>query len=557
MIKHISITLKTALFFPILIWINSCQNVDKLKFSNYFFYNEDQNLTTLDPAFTRTQSEIWVVSQMFEGLVEFNDQLESVPSLAKSWEISDSGKVYTFHLRRDVFFHSSSSNNQSNSTVLSPGKKFTAEDVVFSFRRIADPNTASPGAWIFNDKMDLRCFTTNDSVPFPVVALNDSTVQITLLMAFKPFLGILSMNYCYIVPKGINTAEFRNHPVGTGPFMFRKWEEEVGVLMGRNAHYYRFENGQRLPYLDGIMVDNIKNKQTAFMKFVHGEYDFFNGIDATIKDELINRKGELKSAYLDKFNLIKSPFMNTEFIGFNIDPKFGNHPLNNSDFRRAINFAIDKNKLIMYLRNGIGIPAKFGFVPQGMPGYAFNKIHQQTFNIDSAVFYLKKSGVDVSTMPEIVLNTTQDYLEIMIFVQKELQKIGIKMRIDVHPSSFLRQLKKDQKINCFRGSWTADYPDAENYLVCFETRNFSPGGPNYSHYSNPSYDQLMQKSIVEANAQKRMEYLTKAENIMMQSMPCVILYYDESIRMSQKWVEGLTSNPNNFLRLRSVKKLKH
>ncbi len=556
MIKHIRITLKTALFFPILIWINSCQNVDKLKFSNYFFYNEDQNLTTLDPAFTRTQSEIWVASQMFEGLVEFNDQLESVPCLAKRWEISDSGKVYTFHLRTDVFFHPLAE-IEPGEKLKSPAKKFKAEDVVFSFRRVADPKTASPGAWIFNDKMDLRCFSSNDSVPFPVVALNDSTVQITLLKAFKPFIGILSMNYCYIVPNGINTSEFRTHPIGTGPFMFRKWEDEVGVLLGRNPLYYRFENGQRLPYLDGVMVDNIKNKQTAFMKFVHGEYDFFNGIDATIKDELISRNGDLKEAYKGKFNLIKSPFMNTEYIGFNIDPKFDKHPLNNSDFRRAINFAIDKKKLILYLRNGIGIPAQYGFVPIGMPGYDFNKIQQQTYNIDSAIYYIKRSKVNLAEMPEIVLNTTQDYLELMIYVQKELQKVGIKMKIEVHPSSFLRQLKKDQKINCFRGSWTADYPDAENYLICFESRNFSPGGPNYFHYTNPLYDQLMQKTMVETNDAKRMTYLTQAENMMMRDMPCIILYYDESIRMSQKWVEGLTSNPNNFLRLRTVKKLKH
>ncbi len=550
MIKHIRIPLKTALFFPILIWINSCQNVDKLKFSNYFFYNEDQNLTTLDPAFTRTQSEIWVASQMFEGLLEFDDQLGVQPSLAKSYSISDSGKVYTFKLRTDVFFH-------AQGVFKNVKRKFVASDVVFSFRRVADPKIASPGAWIFNDKMDLRCFETNDSIPFPVRAINDSTVEIKLNKSFKPFIGILAMNYCYIVPKEAVNVEFRSNPIGTGPFVFRKWEEEVGVLLGKNEHYYRFKNGKRLPYLDGVMVDNIKNKQTAFMKFVHGEYDFFNGIDATIKDELINRKGELRDKYNNKFNLIKSPFLNTEFIGFNIDPKFKSHPLNNRDFRLAINFAVNKVNLITYLRNGIGIPAKYGFVPYGMPNFDFSKVHQYAYNLDSAKYYLKKSKIDVSTMEEVVINTTQDYLELMIFVQKELQKIGIKVRIEVHPSSFLRQLKKDQKINCFRGSWIADYPDAENYLVCFETINHSPVGPNYFHYSNPTYDALVQKSIGEQDDIKRKQLMADAENVMLNDMPCLILYYDESIRMSQTWVKGLTSNPINFLRLREVEKLKH
>jgi ABC-type transport system substrate-binding protein len=547
MIKLFRNTLKTFLFFPILIWINSCKNVDNLKNLNWFFYNEDQNITSLDPAFARVQSEIWVVSQIFEGLVEYDDSLKIKPSLSTSWTISDSGKTYTFLLRQNVFF-------QSVGLLKDKKRKFRAEDVVFSFKRVADPKTASPGAWIFNNKMDLRYFENPDSFEFPVKALNDSVVQIHLTQAFKPFLGILAMNYCYIVPKECVDADFRSHPVGTGPFMLKKWEEDVAVLLHKNPNYYRFKDGEQLPFLDGIMIENVKNKQTAFMKFSQGEYDFFNGIDATIKDELLSPNGVLRSKYKTQFDLVKSPFLNTEYLGFNIDSSFGNHPLNRVDFRKAIDFAIDKKSMIQFLRNGVGIPAQYGFVPVGFANYPYSKIPLHQYNRDSAKYYLKRSGVDINQMPELVINTTQDYLELMVFVQKELQKIGLKVKIDVHPSSFLRQLRKDQKINCFRGSWLADYPDPENFLVCFQSENFSPSGPNYFHYKDLSYDDLLRNSLAQNDEQKRNAMMAEAEALMMQSMPCVVLYYDESIRIKQKWIDGLTSNPANFLKLREVKK---
>lgn len=549
MINHFRNTLILCLFFPILYGINGCQNVDKLKFSNYFFYNEDQNISTLDPAFARAQSEIWVISQMFEGLVEYDDTLGIQPGLAKSWSVSDSGTSYLFNLKTNVYFHS-----------IGPFKgkkrKFTAKDVVYSFKRIADPAVASPGAWVFNDKMDLRCFKTADSIPFPVLAMNDSTLKIHLLRPFKPFLGILAMYYCFVVPQEAVGADFRNHPVGTGPFQFVKWEEEVAILLNKNPIYHRFEDGKRLPFLDGVMIENVKNKQTAFMKFVQGEYDFFNGVDATIKDEMLDKKGSLKAKYLNRFKLQKSPFLNTEYLGFNIGENYKGHPLSNVNVRKAINFAIDRKKMIAYLRNGIGMDSTYGFVPGGMPGYPYRHLKLNVYNLDSARKYLRLSGLDLQNMEELVINTTQDYLELMIFVQKEMQKIGLKVRIEVHPSSFLRQLKKDQRINCFRGSWIADYPDPENYLICFRKENFSPVGPNYFHFNDQRFENLFDQANIESDNDKRLELMAEAERIMQEAMPCIILYYDESLRLTQNWIEGLYSNPINFVRLREVRKNK-
>jgi peptide/nickel transport system substrate-binding protein len=141
-----------------------------------------------------------------------------------------------------------------------------------------------------------------------------------------------------------------------------------------------------------------------------------------------------------------------------------------------------------------------------------------------------------------------------VFIKNELQQIGIPLKIDVHPGGFLRQLRNESKVNFFRGSWIADYPDPENFLNCFYSDNFSPSGPNFFHYSNKSFDSLFRAASVETDPAKRNDLLALADSCMLESSPVVVLFYDKSIRLTQKNVHGLTSNPANYLRLRAVRK---
>ena len=174
-----------------------------------FHYNETTGIATLDPAFAKNQAIIWAVHQLYNTLVETNDALEIVPSLAYRWEVSADRKVYTFHLRPGVFFH------DNDAFPSGKGRPLTAADVAYSFSRIIDPATASSGAWIFNDRVE-------DKDSFK--ALDDSTFQLTLKTPFAPILGLLSMQYCSIVPKEVITkygTDFRSHPCGTGPFKFK------------------------------------------------------------------------------------------------------------------------------------------------------------------------------------------------------------------------------------------------------------------------------------------------------------------------------------------------
>ena len=191
--------------------ISSCKNrisSDK----QVFHYNEQSGIASLDPAFAKNQSIMWTVHQIYNTLVETDPSLNIVPSLAKSWDVSPDRLIYTFHLRDDVFFH--------DHEVFPGGKgrKMKAQDVEYSFRRIVDRSTASSGAWIFNNRVD-----SIDGFR----ALNDSTFQLKLLRPFTPVLGLLSMQYCSIVPREVVAKfgkDFRNNPCGTGPFQFKSWK---------------------------------------------------------------------------------------------------------------------------------------------------------------------------------------------------------------------------------------------------------------------------------------------------------------------------------------------
>ncbi|HPI55463.1 MAG TPA: ABC transporter substrate-binding protein, partial [Chitinophagaceae bacterium] len=222
---------------------------------------------------------MWHVHITYNRLIEYNENMEVQPSLAKSWTISDDRLTYTFHLRNDVFF-------QDNEVFANGrGRKMNASDVAYSFNRIIDEKTASPGAWIFNDRIDTLQ---------PFAAIDDTTFQLKLIRPFNPMLGILSMQYCSVVPHEAVEKwgkDFRSHPCGTGAFRMQDWEEGVVITYRKNPHYWEHDSaGHQLPYIDGIKVTQVDSKATEFLLFMQGDIDFMNGIDASFKDQVLSKK---------------------------------------------------------------------------------------------------------------------------------------------------------------------------------------------------------------------------------------------------------------------------
>jgi len=515
-----------------------------------FRYNESAGITSLDPAFARNQANIWAVNQLFNGLVQLDDELKVKPCIAKDWEISPDGLVYTFHLRTDVFFHDDKAFSNEK------GRKVNANDFVYSFNRLLDEKLASPGAWVL---AQVKTEQNNHAI----TAVNDSTLSIKLEASFPPFLGLLSMQYCSVIPhEAVEEygADFRQHPVGTGPFRFGMWKEGVKLVMLKNETYFELGISGPLPYLDAVAVTFIVDKQSAFLEFIKGNLDFVSGIDASYKDEILTGKGELRSKYMSNVTLTKQPYLNTEYLGILIDTNYNaaaQSPLKYKLVRQAINYGFDRKKMMRYLRNNIGIAGTAGFVPAGMPWFDQKQLKGYDFNPTLAMKLLTQAGFPGgSGLPPITLTTNASYLDLCKFIQSQLGEIGIKVNIDVTPPATLREMIAQSKVSFFRGSWIADYPDAENYLSLFYSPNFCPAGPNYTHFSSLAFDKLYQECIRESNDSLRGQKYMQMDRLIIEEAPVVVLYYDEVLRFSHKNITGLGSNPLNLLHLKQVKKTK-
>lgn len=535
--KHFLIIPFLLLF--IISFLSCSRSVDYDSSGSVFRYNESSGIVSLDPAFAKDLPHIWVCNQLFNGLVSLDENLEIIPSIAKKWTISNDGKTYIFHLRSDVYFHE----NQ----IFNGGKrKVVAKDFVFSFNRLLQSDLSTPGAWIFNS-------VSQNEGKADFVALNDTMLQIRLKEQNPSFLGILSMVYASVIPHEAVEKfgnDFRRNPVGTGPFMFTYWKEGVKLILQKNTNYFEKTPNQDVPLINGVAISFLVDRQTAFLQFVKGKFDFMSGIDARYKDELLNREGKLRQKYQDQMYLQRKPFLNTEYLGIYIDSIPGKqNPMRNLQLRRAINYAIDREKMLKFLRNGIGKPGTGGMIPYGMPGHDSSGKSGYSYQPLLASQIVKESDLSDVT---VTLTTTAEYVDIAKFVQSQLSSIGLQAFVEVSQPAALRQARAMGKLGIFRSSWVADYPDAENYLALFTTANFAPNGPNYTHYSNPQFDKLYSELQVITTQEQRSKMLWKMDSLLMASAPVVVLFYDESLRFVNKRISGLGANAVNNLDLRKV-----
>jgi len=538
------------LFILLIFIVTACHSgFEKPKGKTVFRYNESAGISSLDPAFARDQANIWGTNQIFNGLVQLNDSLLVKPCLAKSWEVKDSGRIYIFHLRSDVYFHNNACFTDSI------GRKMLASDVEYSIKRVLDIKTLSPGAvWLSN----LLQKDSNNN--YAVQALDDSTVQIKLKSPFSPFLGRLSMQYFSVIPHeavDMYGKDISRHPVGTGPFYFKLWKEGVKLVLLKNERYFESDTKGQLPHLDAVAISFIIDKQSVFLEFVKGNIDFISGIDPSYKDELLQGDGSLNPKYKDQFKLLGSPYLNTEYLGIMVEniPLIQNSPLRLKKIRQAINYSFDRKKMMRYLRNNIGIAGNYGFVPVGMPGFEGGVTKGYDYNPEKARQLLAEAGfANGKNMPKITLSTTAAYLDICKYIQQQAEQVGISMEVDVNQAAALRQMIANSKMAFFRGSWIADYADPENYLALFYTPNFCPAGANYTHYSNPTFDQLYEQARGETNYQTRLALYRKMDQMVMDDAPVVVLYYDKVLRFVQNNVEGLGINSMNLLNLKKVSK---
>lgn len=537
--QHFKLILKHLSILCLLLISFSCQQHNSQDRDHLVFrYNEHANITSLDPAFAKDQRNIWAVHQLYNGLVEMDADLNVIPAIATSWKVSDDGQTYVFTLRDDVQFHKHKLFGKDSTRTV------TAYDFEYSFGRILDDKLASSGRWIFKSVDRFK-------------AIDASTFEITLKQPFPAFLSLLTMKYCSVVPKEIVDHygnDFRANPIGTGPFKFKVWEENTKLVLRKHQNYFEKDTtGAQLPYLEAVAITFLPDKQSEFLQFIQGNIDFLNSLDPSYQDEILNASGQLRNTYTSKVNMITGPYLNTEYLGIYIgdSANVSSHHL----LRKAMNYSFDRVKMITYLRSGIGTPAIHGFIPKGLPG--FDNIKGFEYEPELAKSLVKQYTQETgNASPEVAITTNGQYLNFCEYIQRELEKIGIKASVNVIPASTIRELRSKGELPIFRASWIADYPDAENYLSLFYSKNFTPNGPNYTRFKNIQFDEWYETALRETDATVRAKIYTKMDSLLISEAPLIPLYYDQVVRFTQKNVHGLGINPQNLLELKRVKKAK-
>ncbi len=273
---------------------------------------------TLDPAFSTDIYAVTVIQQLFDGLVQFDKDLNVIPAIAKSWKISPDGLTYTFYLREGVKFHN--------------GREVTAKDFVYSFTRIIDPETKSSSSDFFTKILGAKEFINNKTKEVKgLIALDKYTLQIIFSEPYAPFISILAMKGAKVVPKeeveksGIN---FGKSPIGTGPFRFVSMKEGEEIVLEANPDYF-----EGRPYLDKIIF-----------KIFHGspyEDIFRNFVEGTLEETRVPFKEFRDPSKLKNFYIVRKPILSLRFYGMQIKTK----PFDNKKVRQAINFAINKEEI--------------------------------------------------------------------------------------------------------------------------------------------------------------------------------------------------------------------
>jgi oligopeptide transport system substrate-binding protein len=215
-----------------------------------------------------------------------------------------------------------------------------------------------------------------------------------------------------------------------------------------------------------------------------------------------------------------------------------------------MNYSINRSEIAHYLKYNLVLPANKGFVSDGMPNYD-TSFTGYCFDIYKAKNILRSLGYSNTKKPKLELHIDNRFIELAELISNQLNTAGFEVEIKLHPADMMMQLAAQGKLGFFRRSWMADYPDAENFLACFYSKNGSP--PNYTRFSNSTYDQLYEKLILELNPSIRRRLYRQMEEILVEESPIVPIFYDQTIRLVQPNIEGLSPNVLNTLDLRRVR----
>ncbi|AST00533.1 ABC transporter substrate-binding protein [Geobacillus thermocatenulatus] len=488
---------------------------DKSSTQDTLVYGRGGDSVSLDPATVTDGESLKVTKNIFDTLLDYNDNDTSIkPALATEWTISNDGLTYTFKLRQGVKFHD--------------GTEFNADAVVFNFERWANGNADKfpyYGSMFGGYKQD------DSHVIKEVKALDKYTVQFVLKRPQAPFLKNLAMTpFAIASPEAVKKYgdKFGEHPVGTGPFVFKEWKRNERIVLEKNKDYW--EKGY--PKLNQLIFVSIPDNSARLNALLKGEIDIMEDLNPTDLKQVEGNK---------EFQIFKRPSMNVAYVGLTAT----RGPLKNKLVRQALNYAVDKKAIIDAFYAGQAEPAK-NPMPPSIPGYN-DAIQDYPFDLNKAKELLAKAGypngfeIELWAMP-VPRPYMPDGQKIAEAIQANFAKIGVKAKIVTYEwATYLDKLAKGEA-DAFLLGWTGDNGDADNFLYALLDKD-SIGSNNYTYFSNDELHDILVEAQTVSDENKRNELYKKAQEIIKEEAPWIPLVHSTPLLAGKANIQGFHPHP--------------
>lgn len=501
---------------------------------------------TMDPHLSGDATSAEYVVEIYSGLMNYDQDLNLIPDIAESYEISDDGLAYTFVLREEAVFQD--------------GKAITAEDFKWSFERACDPATGSQTAHTYlgdivgcRDKLEGAA-----SEVAGVEVIDDHTLQLTIDEPKGFFLAKMTYPTSYVLDQEnveANADWATNQPNGSGPFSLAEYSPEEGaIVLARNENYYREPKPvlERVIYLVNAPINLMTGYEEGLGALGLPSDMAFDAIPLGVND--LSRATDPNNALSKEF--VSTPDLNISYIGFNVRQP----PFDDPKVRQAFNLALDKNRMVRLVFQDT-VPVANGIVPPTMPGYQNPDLSDYEFDPERALELIAESSYeDVSELPEITLNVSGSGggvgPVIESIVESYKQNLGVEIAVEQTPwAEFLQDLNNpNSPYQMYQLGWVADYPDPQNFL---EVLFHSDSAQNHGGYSNPELDAIFDQARRTQDPDERTVLYQQAEQMVLEDAAWVPLFFGVENWLVKPYVQGYEIPPMKKPKFQYVSIIEH
>lgn len=518
--------------------------------------NETEQFLTLYPAGITDIGSAHIANQIYEGLVKFNAKdLTVIPSLAEKWEVDAAGTTYTFHLKKGVMFQDNECFPDGK------GREVKSSDFKYVFELLCtDSKENSNFAATFKDRVvgANKFFEASKGKPNGSIdgikTPDDYTISITLTSPSTSFLFALASPVTSVFAKEAYEKYGTDIKVGTGPFIYVENGSTDKALLKRNNNYHGVDSlGNQLPFLDSVIISFLPTKKQELDNFHNGNLDMVIGLPSeSIKDMVESQIADFQNKP-PKYVLERSPEMASQYYEFNMTKE----PFNNIKVRQAFCYAIDRNKIVEDVLKGEAYgPGVNGISPPSFKGYDITKLVGYDFDAEKAKKLLAEAGYpNGKGFPKVKIELNSGGAKntnVVLEIQKQLMEVlNVNVDFEVVPQKQKMEDSKYARAEIFRAAWIADFPSPENFLwilygATVPTDLNQPSYPNTPRYKNPEFDKLFDAGKSAKTQEEGYVDFLKAEQLLLNDAPVMMLWYDENYRLVKSNVHNLFSNPMRY-----------